>query len=267
MCIRDRSTWAVAVKVVEPFELGEKAIKLLHAANANPNLVKVFDIEKQDGKCKIYMELCEGGDLRSFVRRKFSAPGQKTPPKVPEWAVRTLFDDLINGYKTLVHFSVVHLNIKPQNILLDKGVWKLSDYVTSSRHYDQTRTETKEFSSYYDAPELLEGGTASFASDVWSAGVLMYRYLFGEYPYPARNTQEILKDMKLRKVTLPSRPKVSPELGVLLLKMLEVSPSRRASWTDIANFPWIIEDDIDEGRTDIAAVSYTHLTLPTIYSV
>lgn len=81
--------------------------------------------------------------------------------------------------------SVVHRDIKPDNILQLNGKWCLSDFGIA-RFIDQTTaTETfkRAHSAPYTAPERWRGERASSASDVYSLGVTAYEIIEGKLPF------------------------------------------------------------------------------------
>jgi serine/threonine protein kinase len=50
-------------------------------------------------------------------------------------------------------------------------------------------------SPYYMAPEVLNGKPYGRKTDVWSYGICMFEYLFGQQPYPSKNYPQLIKNV------------------------------------------------------------------------
>lgn len=90
----------------------------------------------------------------------------------------------------------------------------------------------------YIAPEVFEGnGYEGYASDVWSAGVVLYAMLYGTVPFKASNMTELQRQICKAQTTF--KDEISPESINLLQAILERDPKKRASITDILRHPWM----------------------------
>lgn len=132
------------------------------------------------------MELCQGGDLLSYVRKR---------RKLKEENAKYLFKQLIEGLN-YIHTKkfVVHRDIKLDNILLDQsGRIKICDFGVSKqvnsekeRMFDQCGTPA------YIAPEIISGkGYKGFKADMWSAGICLYVMLIGTVPFRASSLEQM----------------------------------------------------------------------------
>ena len=87
------------------------------------------------------------------------------------------------------------------------------------------------------APELFEEhGVYSFASDIWSMGVLIYELATGAPPFNGENFEEIARSI-MRKQLTPIRG-YSDEFNSLLRKMLQKNPAERITWPEISTHSW-----------------------------
>jgi serine/threonine protein kinase len=131
------------------------------------------------------MELCGGGDLLTYVRRR---------RRIKEEVAAQLFSQIVQAVMCCHCKSILHRDIKLDNILLtSQGIVKLCDFGVSKlitkpkeKMYEQCGTPA------YIAPEVFENkGYCGFQSDVWSAGVVLYAMLYGTVPFKAANMTEL----------------------------------------------------------------------------
>lgn len=125
----------------------------------------------------IVMELCPGGDLLSYVRKR---------RKLTENQAKYIFRQIIKGISYLHKNLIVHRDIKLENILLDgHGRVKIGDFGVSKKMehrneilFEQCGTPT------YIAPEIVrEHGYLGSPVDVWSSGVCLFAMIFGNVPF------------------------------------------------------------------------------------
>ncbi len=93
--------------------------------------------------------------------------------------------------------SVLHRDVKPGNVLLDcDGSVKLGDFGLGRQVGEGRLSGSDEGcimgTPLYMSPEVLMASSATFASDLWSAGVLIYRLVTGRAPFPATNLPSLL---------------------------------------------------------------------------
>ena len=89
-------------------------------------------------------------------------------------------------------------------------------------------------SPYYIAPEVLRKNYNA-KCDIWSAGVIFFYLLYGNFPFMGENDDEIYAKIKIRKYLVNQNVKVSEKAVDLLQKMLDYSPYMRLSAYDCLN--------------------------------
>ena len=193
----------------------------------HPGIVPIHEVGERDGSCYFSMQFIEGGQLDEVVRRE--------PMPIRRAA------ELIAKVARTVHYAhehgILHRDIKPGNILLDKnGEPHLTDFGLARLLDTQssvTRTIDVLGTPSYMAPEQAAGETTklSKATDVYGLGAVLYQLLTGQPPFAGGTTYEtirLLRDTEPRPPRLLN-PKVDRDLSTICLKCLEKDPQRRYS--------------------------------------
>ena len=200
----------------------EAAASLDHAG-----IVPIYEVGERDGSCYFSMKFVEGGQLDEVVKR--------TPTSVRQAA------ELIAKVARTVHYAhehgILHRDIKPGNILLDKnGEPHLTDFGLARLLDTQssvTRTIDVLGTPSYMAPEQAAGETTKLnkATDVYGLGAVLYQLLTGQPPFAGGTTYETIRLLRDTEPRPPRQlnPKIDRELSTICLKCLEKDPQRRYS--------------------------------------
>ena len=183
----------VAIKVVrdqpERPEIGERFSREAEvmAKLNHPNIVTVFDYGVSgDGIHYLVMEFLDGGTLEQAMHR--NGKDDKTGRLPVERAI-TVFDQICDALQYAHSQGVVHRDVKPGNILLNRqGVAKLSDFGLVKGLLPEefaelalTRTSVAVGTPLYMAPEQMSGSAeVDHRADIYSAGAVLYEMLTGE---------------------------------------------------------------------------------------
>lgn len=164
------------------------------AAIRHPNVVSIFDVGVHDGSPYIVMELLSGEDLDERLRAGRA---------LPEAAVIDLALPLVAGLTAVHDAGVVHRDLKPSNIFLSRGASgdvqpTLLDFGVSKHSRDSLRLTTLGRQRWaamplYTSPEVLLGGDATFRSDQYSLGVLLYECVTGVNPFRADSARDSIE--------------------------------------------------------------------------
>lgn len=191
------------------------------------NIVNVYDIGKDmlNGKLIQYivMEYVEGETLKDLIDRE-----------------RVLENHDIIDYSTQIaqalksaHDSgIVHRDIKPQNILIDKyGLCKVTDFGIARVSSNATITYTSSIlgTVHYISPEQAKGKIVDLKSDLYSLGAVMYEMATGKVPFDADNSVGIAV-MHIQDDPIPPReinPNLSKHLNYIIMKLLKKDPTER----------------------------------------
>jgi serine/threonine protein kinase len=176
------------------------------------------------------MEFLSNGELFDYVWKKQG---------LEESEARRLFAQIVEGVHYCHQNSVVHRDLKLENILLDDNMKpKLADFGFSKEVDHEDFLETYCGSPLYASPEMILG-RPYFGSecDVWSLGVILYTMLTATMPFDDRDVPSFLSCVE--KGVYPEPPEVSEMAKDLLSKMLNPHPLSRASIEDILSHPWL----------------------------
>jgi eukaryotic-like serine/threonine-protein kinase len=208
----------------------EVALKVLRSAD--PTAQKRFAREARlaaESRSRHLVEILDVGD--DYLVMPFY-PGGSLASRVPLSVAETtkLAAELGRGLDALHARGVIHRDVKPSNVLLDAdGAAVLTDFGLA-RGTDSTQL-TREGqllgSLHYLAPELIEGGPATTASDLYALGCLLYECIAGAPPFAGRGDAEIgyAHLVEPPPDPCPERPGLSAALLTALAKIPQARPT------------------------------------------
>lgn len=197
----------VALKILRPEYAGDprwverlaREVKLARQIR-HPNVCRVFDFEQADGHAFLVMELASGGTLRREIDSGEMAAKPLDARLADACAVAT-------GLAAIHEAGVVHRDVTPQNVLrLRDGRPVVSDFGLALEASHAT-TSMQGGTVAYMAPEIIDGAQATFASDVWSLGIIIQEVVFGDRPKRAASPAPsiVASFSERRRLTGPAR--------------------------------------------------------------
>ncbi|MCW2642695.1 MAG: hypothetical protein JWP76_5001 [Dactylosporangium sp.] len=208
--------------------LQERAILL---SLRHDNIVRVRDlIVTRDGTLALVMDLVHGGNLRDYLTQRGTLPTAEAA---------ALLAQVADGLNAAHVRSVVHRDLKPDNVLVDRALdgtprARLTDFGIA-RVLDAPGLTTSGMvvgTPNYMAPELIEGGLPGPAIDVYAFGMMFYELLVGRPPY-ADQLQSTILVRHLR--AAPRRRAGIPKQAWALIKAcVQRDPARRPSAAALA---------------------------------
>ena len=185
---------AVALKVLdEAFdERGEarfvRECQALGRVSGHPGIITVYDAgATADHRGWLAMELLSGGSLGDRLRQVGA---------LPIGEVLLVAERLADALEAAHRQDIIHRDVKPQNVLLSAyGQPVLSDFGIAANLAD-AGTATSAFTPVHAAPEVLQGGVATPATDVYSLASTLWMLLTGTAPFARRDDEGPLQHLE-----------------------------------------------------------------------
>ena len=159
--------------------------------------------------------------------------------------------------------GIVHRDIKPENILvqnnnkknknwIDEIHIKLIDFGASNFFKENEILTLKVGSPYYIAPEVLNK-SYNEKCDIWSAGVVLYVLLTGNFPFIGKTSQKLFESIKTGKYKNTGKEweSISSQAKDLIKKMIELDTTKRISASECLKSPFITNLNKQENIHDI----------------
>ncbi|MBD5784629.1 serine/threonine protein kinase [Cellulosimicrobium terreum] len=217
----------VAVKVLRPEYAGNQDfLNRLRtearnsAALSHPNIAQMYDYGEQRGSGYLVMELIVGEPMADLLERE---------PVLPPMRLLPILSQTSRGLHAAHVAGVVHRDVKPGNILIDRsGTVKITDFGVSlaANQVPMTATGMVMGTAQYLSPEQAVGQAATGASDVYALGIVAYESVVGHRPFTGSTPVDIaVAHVNEAVPLLPSS--VDAELAALIMAMLEKDPTKR----------------------------------------
>jgi eukaryotic-like serine/threonine-protein kinase len=199
---------------------------------SHDNVCRVFDQVRHEGTVFLTMEFLEGETLAARLRREERMSAADALPLLAQMA---------EGLDAAHRAGIIHRDFKPANVMLTAaGDGSLRAVITDfglARRFSTgsettaTLTGTVMGTLDYMAPELMSGGTATAASDVYAFGTTAYRMVTGALPFPSDTP--LAAAIRRAKGPAPA-PRtlvadLDPRWDEALLRALDPDPERRFS--------------------------------------
>lgn len=189
---------------------------------SHPSVCRVYDIDEAGGRHILTMEYIDGEDLATSLRRI----GRFPPDKGLEIARQ-----LCAGLAAVHDRGLLHRDLKPANVMLDgRGRVRLTDFGVAADASAAPETQRVAGTPAYMAPELLRGGSASVASDIYALGLVLYEVFAGRRAYEADTIAELKERQLSRPVKLSSSISgFDPVVEDVVFRCLDPDPAGRFS--------------------------------------
>jgi serine/threonine-protein kinase len=222
----------VAIKVVRQGVMGEAdAIKrfkqelLLASKISHKNILRIHDMGEVAGVRFISMAYVEGHDLYGIIRDN---------PKLPLDRILKFATQLAEALAAAHSEGVVHRDLKPQNILVNKDDQIFVSDFGLAKSFEEgavgmTRTGAFLGTPRYMSPEQVEGKPADQRSDLYSYGLILYEMLVGDVPFTGESTLKVMYQRIQEKPKNPKtlKPDIPAWVARIVMRCLEKEPAAR----------------------------------------
>ena len=198
---------------------------------SHPNVCRLHDVAEVDGRHFLTMEFIDGENLAQLLRRI---------GKLPRAKVIQLARQLCAGLAAAHQQGVLHLDLKPANLMIDgRGNLHITDFGLSKLAADASRDDTITGTPPYMAPEQLSHGEASVKSDIYAMGLIISEMLTG-HPVQRLDSgiDEIVRQHDSKgpnELAAEVLAMDDPEISDIVVATLEKDPARRpASVAEVA---------------------------------
>lgn len=204
-------------KRVEEFFLEAKSIQNI----VHENIVKIVHIGPRNGPLYYFsMEYYSAGNLNNYLKEKKILPNKE---------IKILATEICRALNVIHRKEILHLDLKPSNILFGKNnLVVLADFGISRNLSTANSDDNLRGTPQYMSPEQF-GGKVGFASDLYSLGVIMYYMASGMLPFDSENFNQIglLHNLVPAIQVSEYNPTLHPGLDTIIMRLLEKKPSDR----------------------------------------
>ena len=204
----------------------------IHSKLDHENIIKLYNVHEDNENINIIMEYAPNGNLFELLSKEKNG--------FSEYKAFEYFIQVVNAVYYLHNNNIIHRDIKPENILIgEDNKIKLCDFGWAKELTLENRS-TFCGTVEYMAPEIVENENYDYSVDIWSLGILLYELLYGHSPFKAKNTKNIILNIKSHELTYDDKNKnVSNSCKDLIKKLLNNNPQKRYKIKDILEHPFI----------------------------
>jgi calcium-dependent protein kinase len=202
------------------------------------NIVKLSETFEDKRTIRLVMELCTGDQLdERLIEEKMFTENQSC----------IIMKQIFEAVNYLHSMKICHRDLKPDNILfsrrgaIERSTLKVIDFGSACFFNEGQFMRTKAGSSYYVAPQVLNGKYDK-SSDLWSCGVILHIMLCGYPPFYGETEEEVIAKVKRGTFTFDKKrwKKISEDSQILIRFLLKMNPQERCTAQQALEDTWIL---------------------------
>ena len=216
-------------RFVEMFVEEARLVARLH----HPNIITLHDVGVDRGQLYLAMELVDGVSL-SKINRALARQEQHMPVRVAAEIGIQVADALAHAHGLTDEagrpLELVHRDVSPQNILIDRGgVVKLADFgiARTAERVSRTATGVLKGKVPYVAPEQIKAEPYDHRADLYALGVVLYELVAGRTPFDAPSEAAVIYQIVDGRADLSALDRTAPVLAALVRACLSLDPAAR----------------------------------------
>ena len=145
----------------------------------HPNIVRVHDYFKEEGRYFLVMDFVDGQPLQQIIKDR---------GKLDEKSAIEIMDGVLRGLDCAHQHGIVHRDVKPSNILVDKsGRARLTDFGIAIRAGEMRLTATGVSAvgtaAYMSPEQIRTPAQIDHRADVYASGIVLFEMLTGDVPF------------------------------------------------------------------------------------
>ncbi|MQL91771.1 hypothetical protein Taro_024386 [Colocasia esculenta] len=163
-----------------------EALRLL----LHPHIIRLYEVIETHSDIFMVMEYAKFGDLFDYIVEK---------GRLAEDEARRFFQQVVSGVEYCHRNMIIHLDLKPENLLLDSEYSiKITGFAFSSGLQHGYFLKPSYGSSNYAAPEVISGEAyAGPEVDIWGCGIILYALVCGSLPYDDEDIPSLFRKIKV----------------------------------------------------------------------
>ncbi|XP_020654059.3 serine/threonine-protein kinase 17A isoform X1 [Pogona vitticeps] len=245
-CVNKESEKEFAAKFMRKRRKGQDCrleivheIAVLELAQCSDWVISLHEVYETSTEMILVLEYAAGGEI-------FDQCVAEREDAFKEKDVKRLMRQILEGVSFLHQNNVVHLDLKPQNILLTNesplGDIRIVDFGLSRVMMNSEELREIMGTPEYVAPEILSYDPISTATDMWSIGVLAYVMLTGVSPFLGNGKQETFLNISQMNINYSEDFDLVSESAVDFIKTLLVKkPEERATAEECLQHSWLAQ--------------------------
>jgi len=199
----------------------------------HPRLIRLVEVYDSRDQMTLITELATGGELLDVITSE---------KYITEIEIARIVFQILEGIEYMHSKSIGHLSLTPCDVLFTRpggSEVKICDFSLAKRIVGVVKMEYGQ--PEYVAPEIVNGEGATFASDMWSIGIITYLMLSGVSPFRGQNDRETLQRIQMGDIDFDFElwQNISREAKHFVANLLVYKPEERMSVRQALAHPWL----------------------------
>jgi len=199
----------------------------------HPRLIRLVEVYDNKDQLTLISELATGGELLDVITSE---------KYITEIEIARIIQQILEGIEYMHSKSIGHLSLTPCDVLFTRpggSEIKICDFALARRIVGVVKMEYGQ--PEYVAPEIVNGEGATFASDMWSIGIITYLMLSGVSPFRGQNDRETLQRIQMGDIDFDFElwQNISREAKHFVANLLVYKPEERMSVRQALAHPWL----------------------------